>query len=142
MTIIPHTQKETTTMLSTLTQLNHNAWNFLRHKWNLNNSQILLQNLLSKVLICFERYFHQKVALKFEDEDWSCFPFSQMTFKISFLYVNVWIHWLAILMRSSKTLGQAYFCCKFQLFTISGPYPNARRLLERQCYNNHLKLKS
>ena len=40
-----------------------------------------------------------------------------------------------------KTLVQGYSCCKFQLFTISLPYPHAQRLLERQSHNNHMKLK-
>ena len=140
---------------NTLTQLYHNARNFLRNKLNLNNFQILLQSLLSKtywwkntplskVLICYERNFHQEVALKFEDEVWSYFPFLQITFKISLIHVNVYIHWLAMLTSSSKDTwsGQAYFCCKFQLFTISPLYPHARRLLERQSHNNNLKLKA
>ena len=42
------------------------------------------------------------LELKFEDKVWSYFPFLQITFKISFLYVNVYIHWLSMLMRSSK----------------------------------------
>ena len=68
----------------------------------------------SNILIYYERNFHQEVALKFEDEVWSHFPFLQITFKIGFLYGNVHAHWLAMVMRlSKKTLGQAYFCSKF-----------------------------
>ena len=96
---------------------------------------------LSKVLMCYERNFHQKVALKFEDEAWSYFQFLQITFKISFFYVTVYIHWLAMVMRSS-TPGQTYFCCNFQLLIISRPYPHAQRLTERESHNNHLKLKA
>ena len=63
---------------------------------------------------------------KFEDEIWSYFSF---------------LHWLAMLMKSSKNT-KVYFCCKFLLFIISHLYPYARRLLERQSHNNHLKLKA
>ena len=87
---------------------NYNAQSFLRHNWYLNNSQICFRTYYLKIivekntpplppfphpfkiLICYERIFHPEVALKFEDEDWSHVPFSQITFKIkiSFLYVN------------------------------------------------------
>ena len=35
-----------------------------------------------------------------------------------------------------------HFCCNFQLFIIYRPYPYTQRLLERQFYNGHLKLKA
>ena len=122
-----------------LTQLNHNARNFLRHKWNLNNSQcfrtyclkiIDKKNTLphSKVLICHERNFYQEVALRFDDEVWSYFPFLQITFKISFLYVNVCIHWLAMLMRSSKNTWWSIFLLQVSTFYHISTIPQARRL--------------
>ena len=76
------------------------------------------------------------LELKFEDEVWSHFPFlKSVSCMWMYIYIDYPCWW-----GHQKTLGQVYFGCKFQLFTISPPYPHTRRLLERQSSNNHLKL--
>ena len=96
------------------TRLCHNARNFLRHKWNVRKYPKLCFRFyclkiiggknslsLSKLLICYERNFHQKVPLNFEDEAWSHFPFPQITFRTGFWYANVYTYSSAMLMRTS-----------------------------------------
>ena len=78
----------------TLTQLYQNARNILRHKWNINYSKILLQNLLSKSywwkntlhlykVLCYKRNFYQEVPLKFENEVCSYFPYFFWYFSVN-----------------------------------------------------------
>ena len=70
---------------------------------------------LSKVLIFHERNFHQEVtfnwSLKMKSE--VAFHFKNICLIIYIGYPCSWDH--------QKTFGQTYFCCKFQLFTLSRP---------------------
>ena len=75
--------------------------------------------LLSKILICCERNFHQELALKFQDEFWSHFPFLQIAFKICFWYVKVCTHWLGHVDEVIKWhLIKGFFAASFNLLAF------------------------
>ena len=75
------------------------------------------------------------LELKYEDNVRSYSPFlKSISCMWMYIYIDYPCWW-----GHQKRLGQMNFGCKFQLFTISPPYPHTRRLLERQSSNNHLK---
>ena len=104
--------------------------------------------LLSKILLCCERNFHQELALKFQDEFWSHFPFLQIAFKICFWYVKVCTHWLGHVDEVIKWhLIKGFFAASFNLLAFpdhTHPPKDCLRgsLITKESYNNYLKLKA